>query len=189
MNCFRDIDARILGNIYSSSEPLDNLTVLCDEYGSRTPGNGDRGACKYMKDKFEEYGLENVRLEEFELEGWTRGPATLEVTSPIQKDIPCISLPYNFAGETENKLVDLGDGAPEAYENQRDEIKGNIVMVTSRNLIKGTQTLVHRRMKYFYSVFSGASAFIFQNHYPAYGPATGGVEPIIPAISVSYASI
>lgn len=185
-NPYREVDSQILGNIYSSSEPMENLTILCDEYGSRTAGSGDRGACEYMKSKFEEYGLENIRLEEFELEGWTRGPAFLEVKSPIQKEIPCISLPYNLAGEVEAKLVDLGDGAPDIYEKRRDEIEGNIVMVTSRNMIKGARTRMHRKIKYFSSVFSGAAAFIFQNHYPAYGPATGGVEPIIPAISVPY---
>lgn len=185
-NPYRNLDSQILGSIYSSSEPMENLTILCDEYGSRTAGGGDRGACEYMKSKFEEYGLENIRLEEFELEGWTRGPAFLEVTSPIQKEIPCISLPYNLAGEVEAKLVNLGDGVPEIYDKRREEIEGNIVMVNSRNLVKGARTRMHRKMKYFSSVFSGATAFIFQNHYPAYGPATGGVDPIIPAISVSY---
>ena len=186
-NPYRDLDAQILGDVYSSKAPLDNLTVLCDEYGSRWAGTpGDRGACEFMREKFEEYGLENARLEEYELEGWTRGPATLEITSPISKTISCISLPYNLSGEVEADIIDMGDGPPGSYEARRDEIEGNIVMVTSRNLIKGVSRRIHRRIKFYSSILNGAAAFIFQNHYPAYGPATGGVEPTIPAISVAY---
>jgi len=33
---------------------------------------------------------------------------------------------------------------------------------------------------------AGAVGWIFMNHYPAYGPPTGGISPILPAIGVSY---
>jgi len=186
-NPYQELDARILGEVYTSSEPMDNLTVLCDEFGSRWAGTpGDKGAVIFMRDKFKEYGLKNARLEEYKLEGWTRSSAVLEITSPIRKDIPCISLPYNLSGEVEAKLINLEDGAPDVYEKRRDEIEGNIVMVTSRNLIRGIPRRIHRRIKFYHSVLNGAAAFIFKNHYPAFGPATGGVEPVIPAVGVSY---
>lgn len=187
VNPYKELDSKILGEVYSSSESLDNLTILCDEFDCRWAGTPqDKGAVEFMRDKFQEYGLDDVRLEEYELDGWTRGPAKLEITSPVKKTLPCISLPYNLAGKVEADLIDLGDGSPDAYEKRSKDIDGNVVMVTSRNLIKGVPRRIHRRIKFYHSVLNGAAAFIFQNHYPAYGPVTGGVEPAIPAISVSY---
>jgi len=186
-NIYQELDAQILGDIYSSSDPMENLSVLCDDFNSRWAGTpDDKHAVKYMKEKFEQYGLENSRLEEYELESWKRAPASLKITSPIKKTIPCISLPYNMSGEVEAKLINLGDGILDVYEKRRNEIEDNIVMVTSRNLIRGIPRRIHRRIKFYHSVLNGAAAFIFQNHYPAYGPATGGVEPVVPAVGVSY---
>jgi Zn-dependent M28 family amino/carboxypeptidase len=49
---------------------------------------------------------------------------------------------------------------------------------------------IHRGEKYGRSVLAGASGFIFVNHYPGFGPATGGIghdgEGLIPGISVSH---
>ena len=33
------VERKILGEIYSSSEAMDNLTVLCDEFGGRLEGS------------------------------------------------------------------------------------------------------------------------------------------------------
>ena len=33
-----EVDKKIMADIYTSSEPMDNLEVLCDIYGSRFPG-------------------------------------------------------------------------------------------------------------------------------------------------------
>jgi Zn-dependent M28 family amino/carboxypeptidase len=45
---------------------------------------------------------------------------------------------------------------------------------------------MHRSEKYNRSLLAGAKGWIFMNHYPAYGPPTGGVSPLIPAIGISY---
>ena len=63
-------------------------------------------------------------------------------------------------------------------------------MVNSKTQPRGTRRWVHRTEKYGRSLLAGASGFIFVNHYPAYGPATGGIgsndEGLIPGISLSY---
>jgi len=185
-NTSLDADKRILSEIYTSSEPMDNLLVLCDVHGSRFPGlPGDRGAVDYIVEKFKEYGLQNVEAEPFTIEGWTRGPATLEIISPIRKSFDVISLPHSIGAEIEGKLVFLGDGAIEDYEDRRDEIAGNIVMVTSANPSSMTRRL-HRSEKYMRSIMAGAKGWIFMNHYPAYGPPTGGINPVIPALGIGY---
>ena len=185
-NPHRDIDRRILGEVYGSTETMENLIVLCDDYNSRWPGSGDdREACEYMAGRLEDYGLEDVHLESLTLPGWTRGSSKLSVKHPVQREIPCIALPHSAEGEAEGELVFLGDGPIDIYEKRSDEIEGNIVMVTSRTPHGMTRSL-HRNEKFQRSVLEGAAGWIFMNHYPTYGPPTGGISPIVPAIGVSY---
>jgi hypothetical protein len=89
---YRDLDERVLGRVYGSTETMENLVVLCDEYGSRWPGSGDdRKACEYMVGKLEQYGLEDSHMEKVTHPGWIRGTSTLMVEEPIEKEVPCIA--------------------------------------------------------------------------------------------------
>jgi len=186
VNPYADLDKRIFGEVYGSTETMDNLVVLCDDYNSRWPGSGDDlKACEYMAGKLEEYGLEDVHLEPLTLPGWNRGSSRLVVTSPVERKIPCIALPHSASGSIEADLVFLGDGPIDIYEKRREEIEGNIVMVTSRTPAGMTRSL-HRNEKFQRSVLAGAEGWIFMNHYPTYGPPTGGISPIIPSLGVSY---
>ena len=185
-NPYIEEDKRIVSEIYTSSEALDNLVILCDVYGSRFPGTpGDFGSVKWMVEKLKSYGIDNAHYESYRMPGWIRGPATLEVTSPLERSIDCISLPLGLAGEVEGKLVDLGDGPIDIYEKRRGEIEGNIVMVSSRTPL-GMRRHLHRSEKYMRSILAGAVGWIFVCEYPAYGPQTGGISPVIPSVSISY---
>jgi len=186
VNPYSEIDRRILGEVYGSTETMENLVVLCDEYNSRWPGSGDDlKACRYMAGKLEECGLENVHLEPLTLPGWTRDYSVLTIVKPVEREIPCIALPHSAEGTVEADLVFLGDGPIDSYERRKAEIEGNVVMVTSRTPSGMTRSL-HRNEKFQRSVLAGAEGWIFMNHYPTYGPPTGGISPIIPAIGVSY---
>jgi Iap family predicted aminopeptidase len=183
---YAEIDRRILGDAYGSVEALENVVTLCDDYESRWPGSGDdKASCEYMVGKLEGYGLENIHLERFKIPGWIRGPATLTVLEPRYKEIPCIALPMSAEGTVEADLVDLGDGPLDSYMERRKEIEGRIVMVSSAQPA-GMARYLHRSEKYQRSVLAGAVGWIFMTHYPAYGPPTGGISPIIPGIGVSY---
>jgi hypothetical protein len=95
-NPFLSLDRHIVGDGYTSTEPMDNLLILCDEFGSRFGGTqGERQAAEFFQTKMETYGLRNVHLEPVEYIGWIRGEATLEILSPVKKVIPCISLPHS----------------------------------------------------------------------------------------------
>jgi hypothetical protein len=185
-NPYLKVDKKIVSEIYTSSELMDNLKVLCDVYDSRFPGTKeDLGSVKWMVKKLKRNGLKNAHYETYTIPGWRRGPASLRVTSPIKKKFEVISLPHSIGGEIEGKLVYLGDGAIDDYENRKDEIEGNVVLVTSRTPM-GMQRFLHRSEKYMRSVFAGAKGWIFMNHYPAYGPPTGGISPVVPAVGISY---
>ncbi len=185
-NPYLKVDKQIVSEIYTTSEPMDNLKVLCDVYGSRFPGTkGDLRSVKWMVKRLKKYGVKNAHYETFKIPGWKRGKATLKVTSPIKKEFDVISLPHSIGSEIESKLVYLGDGAIEKYEKRKNEIEGNVVLVTSRTPL-GMKRFLHRTEKYMRSILAGAKGWIFMNHYPAYGPPTGGISPIIPALGISY---
>jgi Zn-dependent M28 family amino/carboxypeptidase len=186
------IDQKILGDIYSSREAMDNLETLCDDFGSRFGGTeGEKRAANFLKAKMEEYGLRNVHLEPFDYLGWERGTATLEIVSPIQKTIPCITLPHSPPVKIEAEIFDIGAGFPADFDAHAAEIKGKFLMTNSELYPKGIKRWVHRQEKYGRSLLAGAAGFIFVNHYPGYGPATGGIgshgkAAPIPGIAISH---
>jgi Iap family predicted aminopeptidase len=185
-NPYLDVDREILAEIYTSSALLDNVEVLCDVYGSRWTGSPDGlAAVEWVVETLKDYGVDNAHYESFEVPGWTRGPVRLEVIDPMGKEIDCISLPMGLGDQVEGRLVFLEDGAIPSYEKRKEEIEGNIVMVTSRNPL-GMKRRLHRSEKYLRSVLAGAKGWIFMNHYPAYGPPTGSISPIIPSVGVSH---
>jgi Zn-dependent M28 family amino/carboxypeptidase len=185
------LDQKIVGDIYTSPEAMENLSRLCDDFGSRFGGTeGERLAADFIQSKFEEYGLKSVHREEIEYLGWTRGEASLEIIDPIKKVIPCISLPHSPPVDMEAVIIDMEDGAPADFDSRADAIKGKIVMTTSVFEPKDTKRWVHRNEKYGRSLLAGAAGFIFVNHYPGYGPATGGISLLgkagpIPGLSVA----
>jgi Zn-dependent M28 family amino/carboxypeptidase len=190
-NPYKPLDQQIVGDIYTSTEAMDNLSILCDDFGSRFGGTeGEQLAVEFIQTKLRGYGLKQVHLEPIEYLGWTRGEARLEIIDPIQKTIPCITLPHSPPVEMEGEIIDMGDGAPEDFDLRADEVKGKIVMTNSVFNPKNVKRWVHRNEKFGRSVLAGASGFIFVNHYPGYGPATGGIgykgrAALIPGISIS----
>jgi aminopeptidase YwaD len=188
-NPLLEMERRIVGDIYTSREVMDNLEVLCDDFGSRWGGSEEeRLAAEFFLRRFREYGLSNCRLEPFEYTGWARGPASLRVIAPVQREIPSISLPMCPPALIEGTLVSVGDGSPGDFEAVADRLTGQVAMVCSRPP-RGLNRTVHRSEKYGRSVLSGAAVFLYVNQYPGYGPETGSIandrEALIPGIAIS----
>lgn len=190
-NLHLSIDQKIVGDIHTSPEAMLNLSRLCDDFGSRFGGTkGERKAAEFIQAKFEEYGLGNVHMQPFDYLGWTRGEVHLEILKPIKKTIPCITLPHSPPVDMQGILIDMEDGAPADFDSRADEIKGKIVMVTSAFKPKNAERWIHRNEKFGRSLMAGAIGFLFVNHYPGYGPATGGIgqhskASPIPGVSIA----
>jgi Iap family predicted aminopeptidase len=165
-----DIERKILGEIYSSSEAMLNLTVMCDDFGGRFAGTPDNlEAAKYMLGKFEEYGFENPHLESFKFKGCEVGPSKLEILSPRKKTIPCLTLPMTASGEAEADIVYVN---PKSYPAP-NELSGKAVISSVRPpFIRSTETDI--------------SAFIWSHPYAGMGPPTGCIHSAVPAVSVKY---
>lgn len=184
------IDQAIVGDIYTSREVMDNLEVLCDDFGSRWGGSEDeRRAAEFLQSKFRDYGLTDSRLEPFQYVGWVRGQATLRITAPIERTLRCISLPQSPPGSVTGQFVWVGDGAPAEFAAVAERLPGSVAMVCSQPP-RGLNRTVHRSEKYQRSALGGAAAFLYVNQYPGYGPETGSIandrQALIPGISISY---
>ena len=184
------VDREIIADLYLSRQGMDFLVELVEGYGPRFGGSEEeRAAAEFIKDRFEAMGLERTSLEEFTCPGWVRKETSLAAVSPEEKAFDCIALPFCPPGEVEAPLVYLGDGHPQAYEDNRDRLKGAVAMVTT-----ATPRFYHRSMhrgeKLGRALEAGAIGFIWMRGEPGGLPETGsarlGFPCEVPAISVSY---
>lgn len=186
----KQIDRDIIADMYLSRAGMDFLEELVDRFGSRFGGSPQEvAAAEFIAEKFREAGADRVYTEKFECAGWTRKETKLTMTAPLQREFDCIALPYCPPGEIEGPLVYLGDGDPQTYEDNRDKMKGAIVMVTTATP-KYFHRAMHRGEKLGRALEAGAIGFIWMRGEPGGLPETGsarfGRYCEVPAISVSY---
>lgn len=182
-------DKVLAGEIYTSSEIQANLEILCDDFGSRFPGTeAESRAADFLEAKLSEYGLANVHREPFEYNGWKRSDAQFSVVSPWQRDLECLSMPMSPPGRVRGRIVDVGAGAPEAFDALKGELDGNIALVSIVNP-PSADRWIHRTEKYNRSILAGAKAFIFMGDEAGLGPITGTLGfnqwGMIPGIMIS----
>lgn len=186
----KQIDRAVIADLYLSRAGLDFLEELVERFGSRFGGTPqEHGAAEFIAERFRAAGADKVWTETFTCPGWTRNETTLTVTAPVAQSIDCIALPFCPPGEVEGPLVYLGDGDPQTYEDNRERMKGAIVMVTT-----ATPRFYHRGMhrgeKLGRALEAGAIGFIWMRGEPGGLPETGsarlGRYCEVPAISVSY---
>lgn len=180
----------VIGDAYSSTHARDVLEELV-EIGNRMAGqSGEKAGARVVADAFEDAGLRDVTIDEFDLPGWWRGSTSLELLDrdrTIDQAHDVIALPGTPAGDVEADFVDLGYGVP---DDIGPEVEDTIVMVRS-DVPDDYERWVHRMEKYAAAVEHGASGFVFRNHVRGCLPPTGeigwGFRPAaIPACGVSF---
>lgn len=172
-----------IGATFESDVGWNHLETLVD-IGDRMAGsNGERRGAEATRAAFEDVGLRNVRLEGFDVQGWTRGAAAVRAGARAHD---AIALPRSPSAEATGELVDLGYGLPSDFER---DLEGKVVLAAS-DMPKHHDRYVHRREKYYYAVEAGAAGFIYRNHVEGCLPPTGEVgyhnrPGPIPAVGVS----
>ena len=193
-NPFLEIDRLMVGDIYTSNEALHNLLALCDGLGGRFAGSAEEtSASEFIVERLSAYGLPLVEREAVAYTGWRRGDAQLEIIDPLQRTLPCITLPHSPPVDLTADIVDVGNGSPAEFEARAYELPGKFAFTNSVTYPSGSKRWIHRQEKYNRALLAGAAGFIFVNHYPGYGPATGSIGPdepgsgkaAIPGISIS----
>lgn len=162
----KDVDRDLTGEIYNSDESWKVLTTLC-MFGGRAAGTeSERQAVRYMLEKFKEYGLDNPHLEEFEFLGWNRGSSKLEITAPIEREIPCLGQVYSPSGVVEAPLINCEWGHPDVFKELGERVEGAIVLLRTRashHAIPGKALQETDTERYARAVKAGAVGFINWN--------------------------
>ncbi|MFQ5711247.1 MAG: M28 family peptidase [Candidatus Geothermarchaeales archaeon] len=118
----------------SAADVYENLTNLC-RIGTIWMGTrGEIQARNYIKDMMMRYGLQEVRLEDFEYLSYMPISSELIVTSPGEETIPCEPLEYSANATTEGEAVYVGTGRKEDFENLERHgvsLEGKIVLARS----------------------------------------------------------
>ena len=180
-----------IGETFTSDAGWTHLETLVDIDDRMAGSEGEQRAAEATRDALAAAGARNARLDEFEVQGWTRGESSVRVEgTPIggHANRGSIALPRSPSETATGELVDVGYGLPSDFEEH--DIEGTVVMAAS-DVPDHYERFVHRTEKYHYAVAGGAAAFVFYNHVPGQLPPTGSVGgregPIgeIPAVGVS----
>jgi Zn-dependent M28 family amino/carboxypeptidase len=186
------LERGVIGQVWTSPQLYTNLEHLCD-LGSRFSGTeSERQARDFIRARFEDYGLQKVRLATFDYLGWTRGAADLRVVQPRREVLPsAISLVYSPSTAPDGlraEVVDVGMGTKAEYASQGDTIRDRFIIASSDSPREGRR--IHRREKYGRAVTGGAAGFLFVNHLPGMLAPTGSLRAgelaEIPGVGLSY---
>jgi Iap family predicted aminopeptidase len=123
----QELEKKIMAE-YSSEEVrkhLEYLTTL-----TRMAGTEDElKAAKYIKGKLDEYGIDG-KIYEFDAYVSHPGKAELEILSPVQKSLPCLSLAFIASTPPEGmeaELISVGDGFEKDYRGV--DARGKIALI------------------------------------------------------------
>ncbi|WP_423995523.1 M28 family peptidase [Halorubrum trapanicum] len=188
-----ELPDRVTGDARTSDFGWNLLTDLTD-IGNRMAGSaGERRGAECVVEAFEDAGLRNAGLDEFEIPGWWRGESSLAVSGAVERrhenSHEVIALPGTPSGEVTAPLVDVGDGTDEEFAAASDALEGAVAMASSRTP-ENRDRWIHRMEKYVAAAERGAVGFVFRNHIEGALPPTGEIgyhnrPGPIPAVGVS----
>ena len=184
------IDREIVGDLYFSSRGLEFVEELVDRFGPRFHGSPqEHAAAAFLRERFERLGPDRVETETFACPGWTRGETQLAVTSPVERAIPSIALPYSPPATVEGPLVDVGPGDPSTFDARRTAMRGAVVMASTA-IPRNTRVRMNLLEKVGRAFEAGAVGFIWMRGVPGglpeAGPVRLGFAAEAPAVAVSY---
>jgi Zn-dependent M28 family amino/carboxypeptidase len=175
-----------IGETFTSEMGWTHLERLVDLAPRMAGSPGERQAAEATRDALSAAGVRDARLDEFEIQGWTRGESSVRVDGEAAAP-DALALPRSPSGEATGRLVDVGHGLPDDFDR---DLSGAVVMAAS-DVPDWYDRFLHRREKYYHAVEAGAAAFLFRNHVEGRLAPTGSVgtdeAPIgeIPAVGVS----
>jgi hypothetical protein len=98
-----DIVTKIRQEGFQNSHIMEDVSYMTDVYGPRLPKSSSYiAAAKWVKTKFEEYGLSNVTLDPYEFGiGWQNEYTSVHMMSP--QYMPVIAYPQSWSAPTNGK--------------------------------------------------------------------------------------
>jgi aminopeptidase YwaD len=182
-----DLERVILGEVWTSPSLWDSLSYLCDDCNGRLTGSQDElKAGDYLLKRFQEFGLQNVKAETFDMPGWVRGETRLTLLdSANPRDLFCMALVGSPACEVEAEIIDLEAGKDADFDRLAEKIAGNILLTGPEG--------PHRLEKYLKAQTAGAAALLIAQGQPGNTISAGSLglrsaEPTLPILSLTHES-
>lgn len=159
-----DLFKRIDQEIKTNSKAYATLGEETSTIGHRLTGseNGHK-AEQYTYDKFREYGFEDVRFQEFEVDSWSRGTIDVSIGGAPIKAVTLGHSPVQ--ADVTAEVVDFGNGLAEDFAAIPDGAKGKIAFFHIGILEGSKPGLVnlHRSEKTALAIKAGAAGVIIFN--------------------------
>ncbi|WP_439625826.1 M28 family peptidase [Gemmata sp.] len=135
------IDALLLAEVKERSEVMKNLQYMSDVIGPRLTGSKNlERANNWTAEKMKAYGLENVRLEPWEIPvGWERGKATMRLVDPDNgRDLAIASFGWTpgTGGKKTGKVVVLTARTKADLDAHRGKLKNATVLLSAPKEVK-----------------------------------------------------
>ncbi len=187
-----NLQARIIGDIFTNGSISESMRVLCDEIGGRSSGvESGNLAQDFAEECFVRWGLDNVHREPFGIKSWKRGPIDVVVLEPREGRLVALSLGNSCSTEPagiDAEMIDVGYGHPDEFkEIGRKNIAAKLALM-SDGAPEGKRR-VHRAEKMELCIEYGAVGMVFMSGYQGGIPATGtcrhGVISPVPGIGIS----
>jgi hypothetical protein len=129
-----DLDKLALAEVKARAELMKNLRYLSDEIGGRLTGSKNlERANQWTADRMKAYGLENVRLEPWEIPvGWERGKASMRVVEPATKTELLIAAggwTPGTKGKVTGEVVVLKAKTKADLQNYKGKLKNAVVLL------------------------------------------------------------
>jgi hypothetical protein len=106
-----------------------------DRLGNRYHGTPGEVRCRdWLAARFEEVGLERVRLESFRYLAYEHGSAACALLAPERVELPCRAVQYSADAEASGEAVYLGTGTQEDFDRLDRlgvELRGKVVVAHS----------------------------------------------------------
>ena len=185
-----DSDRRLITESLSAGQAWEYAAALCNGSQHRLAGStGEAAAARYLALTLGKIGLARVTREAFQIQGWQRGAARLDVLAPEPRRLHPLALAGASSAAVEGELLDAGYGTEEEFAALGERARGRLVLVRNgwpawlkRPMHRGEKTI--RAGRY------GASALLIMNMEPGLLPLIGthgfaeALRP--PAAAVSY---
>jgi len=128
-----EIDRTLITEIKTHSELMKNLQYLSDVIGARLTGSKNlERANNWTAEKMKSYGLENVRLEPWEVPvGWERGKATMRIVEPdTGRSLMIASAGWTPGtnGKVTGPVIVLKSGSKDELQKHKGKLKGAVVL-------------------------------------------------------------
>lgn len=184
----QDVSDRLLAECFNRPRAYRELQWLCDHVGGRTSGaESGRRAEEWAHRLLTEWGLQNVRYEEFPVTVWKRGPLEAVVEGPASWTLTAMA--HGNApsrADLAAEVVDASHAEREDFERLGEAVAGKVALC-DEGVASGHRAL-HRTEKLKLAIDAGAAGLMIFSSASGGLPRTGvcyyGEAPI-PSLGVS----